>query len=132
MALHQAQSTHAVGSVGRVGPHAAFRLLEEDGEDEAPVEDGGFGNMLDGVEDLEDFLRGVVWYAPVVGTARNHDYTVVKSLPVIEIGQIKDERPRGYFLSGLTSTCMRPIVLALASLAQDFHFLCKVYTECSL
>lgn len=86
MALHQPGIANPVGAICRVHTHATLGFLEGDGEDEATVEQGRFGDAVDGVEELVGFLRTVVRYSPVVVTARIHDYFAIKFLP-IDIGQ---------------------------------------------
>lgn len=87
VALHQAGVADAIAAICGVDTHASLGLLDDDGEDEAAVEVGRFGDAVDGEEDLVGFLRGVVWHLPIVVTAGVHDDSTVDILP-IEISQL--------------------------------------------
>lgn len=87
MGLHQTWVADAVWGGSCVDAHAALRLLQQDGEDEAPVQMRGVGDALYGVEDLVCLLGTVVRYAPVVVTASVHHYSIVDILPVVDICQ---------------------------------------------
>lgn len=82
MTLHQTGIENTTWDVRRLNPHAAFRLLQEDGEDEASVEIRCLSDAFDGIEDLICFLRRVIGHAPVIVAARVHNYITVEALPV--------------------------------------------------
>ena len=132
MALHQALVAHTVGAECRVHPHAALSLLQEDGEDEAPVEERGSGDDVDGLEDLVSLLWAVIWNSPVVVAAGIHHYSIVELLPVVEL--VRDHsgwEGDGMFVPGLTLTCMISTPRALASLVEESRFPCRDYMACS-
>lgn len=84
MTLHQTWIADTIRAACRLHPHAAFRLLQHDSEDEATVEISCLGDAFDGIEDLICFLRGIVGHAPVIGAARVHDHIAVEGSPMVK------------------------------------------------